>query len=161
MLVGLLVNAAPLSHLALALVIAYGAYYGLVESAGRTGLPPPGRRWQVPSRWVDKAPRWRRILVWGSLLGPGFATRNPYAGFGMLLLVVGSIGSLRLGIAVAALLGLLHAAGRAAALLRDTHRTADADYLRVVMKSIRWRTADGLALLASAGVALMTIAFRG
>lgn len=161
MLVGLIVNAAPLSHIALALTIGYGAYYGLVESAGRTGLPPPGRSWQVPSRWVDKAPGWRRILVWGSLLGPGFATRNPYAGFGMLPLVVGSIGSLRPGIAVAALLGLLHSAGRAAALLRDTRRTPDADYLRVVMKSIRWRTADGLVLLAVAAVALMTIVFRG
>ncbi len=161
MLVGVAANVAPVSSIALVLVIAYGAYYGLVESAGRPGLPPPGRTWQVPSRWVDTAPRWRRILVWGSLLGPGFATRNPYAGFGLLPLILGSIGSLRLGVAAGALLGLLHSAGRASALLRDTRRSADADYLQSVMRSIRWRTLDGLALLAATGIAVMTIALRG
>ena len=160
MLVGLLVNMAPVDRIALALIVAYGAYYGLVEAAGRPGLPPPGRTWQVPSQWVDNAPGWRRILVWGSLLGPGFATRNPYAGFGLLLLVVASIGNLPAGVALAAVLGLGHSAGRAAALLRDTRRIAAADYLQAVVGSIRWRTFDGLALLAVAGAAVMTISLR-
>jgi hypothetical protein len=157
MLVGLVANVAPVSHIALALIVAYCVYYGLVETAGRPGLPPPGRSWQVPSQWVDNVPKWRRVLVWGSLLGPGFATRNPYAGFGLLPLVLASVGNLRLGVLLAALLGLMHAAGRAVALLRDTHSGAAADYLHVVMRSLRWRTLDGLALLTVAGAALMII----
>jgi hypothetical protein len=167
MLVGLVTNAVPVSRAALALIIVYGAYYGLIETAGRPGLPPPGRTWQVPSQWVDGAPRWRRTLVWGSLLGPGFATRNPYAGFGLLLLAVAAIGNLRLGVMVAAALGLLHALGRAAALLRDTARLGGrgggetGDYLQSVIRTLRWRMLDGLAMLAVAGMATVMIAGHG
>jgi hypothetical protein len=35
-----------------------------------------------------------------------------------------------------------------------------ADHLQSVMRSIRWRTVDGLALLIIAGLAIMTIALR-
>jgi hypothetical protein len=167
MLVGLAANAVPARRAALALIIAYGAYYGLIETAGRPGLPPPGRTWQVPSRWVDGAPRWRRTLVWGFLLGPGFATRNPYAGFGLLVLAVAAIGNLRLGMMVAAALGLLHAAGRAAALLRDAARLEGrgggetGDYLHSVIKTLHWRMLDGLAMLAVAGAATVVIVLHG
>jgi hypothetical protein len=160
MLVGLLANLVPAGRIALILTVAYAAYYGLVETAGRPGLPAPGRSWQVPSRWVDAAPRWRRILIWGTFLGPGFATRNPYAGFGLLPLVVAAAGNLWLGAVLAALLGSVHGAGRAAALLRDTRRAADASYLSAIMRSIRWRTFDGLALLLVAGSATAAIATR-
>lgn len=159
-LLGLLVNLAPLSGPALALTIAYGTYYGLLEVAGRPGLRPPSTRWQVPAKWVDHVPKWRRILVWGSLLGPGFATRNPYAGFGLLPLAVASMGDVRAGVAFAAVVGVLHSTGRALALLRDARGIASSDYLQSVMRSIRWRTFDGLALLAVTGGAVMTIALR-
>lgn len=145
---------------ALAAVAAYAACYGLAETTGRSGLPPPGRSWQVPSRWVDQVPEWRRLLVWGALLGPGFATRNPYAGFGLLPLTAAATGSPRLGAGLAALLGFLHGAARAAALLRDSRRAATADYLLAVLRSMRWRTLDGIALLVVAGTATMAIAAR-
>jgi hypothetical protein len=160
-LAGLLANLAPIKLAALGLTIAYGLYYGLTETAGRTGLPPPGRAWQVPSQWVHDVPRWRKILTWGALLGPGFATRNPYAGFGLLLLVVCSMGSIPTGVALAATLGLLHALARAAALLRDARQTGATDYLDRVMRSMRWRTLDGLALLTIAGGATMTVVLHG
>jgi hypothetical protein len=160
-LVGLLGNLAPVRLAALGLTVAYGAYYGLIEVAGRPGLPTPGRFWQVPSQWVDNVPRWRRILTWGALLGPGFATRNPYAGFGLLVLVVCSVGNIRLGVALAAALGLLHGLARALALLRDTRRVAVTDYLDLVARSMRWRTIDGLTLLAVAGAATITIVIHG
>lgn len=160
MLVGLLATMAPAGRIALTLTAAYAACYGLAETAGLPGWRPPGRSWQVPSQWVGNAPRWRRILIWGSLLGPGFATRNPYAGFGLLPLVVAAVGSPQPGVVLAASLGLLHGAGRAAALLRDTRRAADASYLSAVTGAIRWRTLDGLALLLVAGAATMTIAIR-
>jgi hypothetical protein len=159
-LLGLLLNLVSLSGFALPLIAAYGAYYGLTEATGRPGLPPPGRAWQVPARWVDNAPKWRRTLLWGSLLGPGFVTRNPYAGFGLLTLAVASVGDLRAGIALAAAVGLLHSTGRALALLRDVRDIASADYLQAVMRSLRWRALDGLGLLAAAGIAVMTIALR-
>jgi hypothetical protein len=160
-LLGLLANVAPVRPAALALTVGYGTYYGLIETSGRTGLPPPGRSWQVPARWVDNVPRWRRILIWGSLLGPGFATRNPYAGFGLLLLIVCSAGSLRLGVALAVTLGLLHSLARAATLLRDVHQPPGTDYLDLLARSMRWRALDGLALLTIAGAATTTIIFHG
>ncbi len=159
-MLGLLVNLVPFSRLAPDLIVAYGMYYGLIEVTGRPGLPAPGRTWQVPGKWVDKVPRWRRTLVWGSLLGPGFLTRNPYAGFGLLPLVVASFGNLRVGIVIAAMVGLLHGTGRALALLRDVRGIASADYMQSLIRSMRWRTFDGLALLALTGLALMMVALR-
>ena len=160
-LAGLLANLAPIQPAALGLTVAYGIYYGLIETSGRPGLPAPGRTWQVPSQWVDNTPRWQRILIWGALLGPGFATRNPYAGFGLLLLIVCSAGSLRLGVALAVTLGLLHSLARAAALLRDVHQPPGTDYLDLLARSMRWRALDGLALLTIAGAATTIIVFHG
>ena len=160
-LLGLLANVVPVRPAALAMTVGYGIYYGLIETSGRTGLPPPGRSWQVPARWVDNVPRWRRILIWGSLLGPGFATRNPYAGFGLLLLIVCSAGSIWLGVALAVTLGLLHSLARAAALLRDVRQPPGTDYLDLLARSMRWRALDGLALLTIAGAATTTIVFHG
>ena len=159
-LVGVLANVAPIRVAALGLTAAYGACYGLIEVAGHPGLPAPGRSWQVPSKWVDNTPRWRRILIWGSLLGPGFATRNPYAGFGLLVLVVCTVGNIQLGVALAVALGLLHSLARAFALLRDIRQPVT-DYLDLVARSMRWRTIDGLILLAAAGAATTTIIFHG
>ena len=158
-LLGLLLNIASLSMTALALIVAYGLYYGLVEATSRPGLPAPGRTWQVPAGWVDQPSPWRRSLVWGSLLGPGLATRNPYAGFGLLLLAVASVGNPAAGAIFAAAIGLLHAAGRVLALVRDLRGTP-ADYLQSVLRSLRWRSLDGFALLFFAGLAAMTIALR-
>lgn len=159
-LLGLLLNLAPLRLTALALIVAYGLYYGLVEATGRPGLPAPGRTWQVPSGWVDRTPSWRRLLVWGSLLGPGFATRNPYAGFGLLPLAVASVGNLGAGVAAGAAIGLMHAVGRVLGLVRDLRAVASADYLQSVMRSLQWRRLDGFALLFFTGLATMTIALR-
>lgn len=159
-LAGLLLNAAPIATIALALIVAYGAYYGFIEAAGRPGLPAPGRTWQVPARWVDGAPAWRKVLIWGTLLGPGFATRNPYAGFGLLPLAVATVGRPLLGAALAALLGLLHAVTRALALFHEVRRH-DQDYLSSVARSLRWRAMDGAALLTVSGAAGVLIVARG
>ncbi len=159
-LVGLILNLVPLTWFALLSGGIYAAYYGFIETAGRPGPPPPGRRWQVPETWVNNMPRWRRTLVWGSLLGPGFATRNPYAGFGLLPLVLASVGSVRNGVAFAALIGLLHSTARALALLRDTRNIATADYLQTVMKNLRWRTFDGVTLLVFATATAAIVARR-
>lgn len=151
---GLLVNLVPLHQAALIVVIVYGTCYGLLEATGRPGLPAPSRTWQVPAAWVDHVPRWRRTAVWGALLGPGLFTRNPYAGFWLLPLIAASVGSIRVGVAFAAIAGVLHSTGRALALLRDVRQIESANYLQSVFKTLRWRKFDGLALLAAVGIAV-------
>ena len=71
-----------------------------------------------------------------------------------------SFGNLRVGIVIAAMVGLLHGTGRALALLRDVRGIASADYMQSLIRSMRWRTFDGLALLALTGLALMMVALR-
>lgn len=154
MLFGLLVNIAPLSTASLILIVLYGGFYGLIEAAGRARPAAPGSGWQVPSAWVRGVSRRRRMWVWGTLLGPGFATRNPYAGFGFLLLAVAAVGDLRDGVLLAAVIGIAHGAGRALALLGDVRLINAADYLQAVLKAMYWRMFDGYALLAAAGAAL-------
>ena len=54
---------------------------------------------------------------------------------------------------LAALIGAAHGCGRALALLRDA-RSAPAEPFALLLKSVRWRTTDGFALLLVAGTAL-------
>jgi hypothetical protein len=157
---GLLLNELPLSLAALLLIVAYGACYGVTESAGQARPAPPGRRWQVPQTMVAGVSRRRRLLVWGSILGPGFATRNPYAGFALLPLAVAAVGSIPAGIALAAVIGVAHGTGRALALLRDAREAMAGDHLRMILKSLYWRTFDGFALLVVSGAAAAACLYR-
>jgi hypothetical protein len=169
--------------IALAVAAGYGGYYGAVELSGRRALSPPGRAWQVPQAMlIDAVPR-RRILVWGVLLGPGFATRNPFAGFGLLPLAVTAMPGIGPAAALGAGIGLVHGMARALALLRDVRDLNAAPagigpagilpagiesvgivpaaasvalvptHLDMALKTIYWRRFDGAALLAVAGVA--------
>ncbi len=160
LIVGLVLGALPVAGIALAAAVAYGCYYGAVEVSDRRGLPPPGRRWQVPQTMlIDASPR-RRVLVWGAILGPGFLTRNQYAGFGALLLVVAAMRGPLAGLAAGAAIGAAHGTARAAALLRDVRdlRSLPAGpgpstHLDLLLSTVRWRRWDGAALLALAVVA--------
>lgn len=154
---GLGLGALPLSRAALAATVLYGTCYGITEATGRLGLPVPGRRWQVPQTMVIGVSGRRRILVWGSILGPGFLTRNPYAGFGLLPLVVATAGGARAAAVLAASIGLAHGTGRALALLRDASPPGrpPADPTRLVLISMYWRTFDGFVLLVIAGAAIV------
>jgi hypothetical protein len=157
---GLALGALPLTRPAVVLTAIYAACYGLTEVTGWLGLPPPGRRWQVPQTMVVGVSGPRRILVWGSILGPGFLTRNPYAGFGLLPLVVATADGVRAAVILAAAIGLAHGTGRALALLRDARRGPAADPMRLVLTSMYWRTFDGFALLVIAGVAISASAHQ-
>jgi hypothetical protein len=159
-MLGLLVNLLPLSLIALVLMTGYGVFYGVLEASGKARPAPPGSRWQVPSEWVRGVSRRRRFVVWGSLLGPGFATRNPYAGFWLLPLAVAAVGNVGYGVLLAAAIGAAHSTGRALGLLRDVQRVDVNSYLQSALRSMYWRKADGLALLATAGAAAMTYAHR-
>ena len=160
MTLGLLANLLPLRAIALVLMAGYGVFYGVLEAGGMTRPAPPGSRWQVPAEWVRGVSRRRRFVVWGSLLGPGFATRNPYAGFWLLPLAVAAVGSIGYGVLLAAAIGAAHSTGRALGLLRDVRDVGGNSYLQSTLKSMYWRVADGFALLAVAGAAAMTYAHR-
>ena len=155
MVLGLLVNLVPLSAVGLVLMAGYGAFYGVLEVGGMARPAPPGSRWQVPSAWVRGVSKQRRALVWGSLLGPGFVTRNPYAGFWLLPLAVAAVDNIGYGVLLAALIGAAHSAARALALLRDVRNAEVNSYLQSTLRSLYWRVADGCALLAAAGAAAM------
>lgn len=151
----------PLAGFALAASVAYGGYYGVTELSGRRGLAVPGRRWQVPQSMVIGASPRRRLLVWGAILGPGFLTQNPYAGFGLLPLAVAAerAAGPAACLALAAAIGLAHGSGRAAALIRDLRRavlstTGPGDQLETLLKIVYWRRLDGAALLVAAAAAL-------
>lgn len=162
--VGLCLAVLPLTGVALVAAVVYGCYYGVTELAGHRGLAVPGRRWQVPqSMMINTSPR-RRVLVWGAILGPGFLTQNPYAGFWLLPVAVAAMRVAGTGacLALAVAIGLAHGTARAAALLRDVERSATASaagHLDVLLKTVYWRRFDGAALLAVAAAAAV-VSFR-
>ena len=160
MTLGWLVNLLPLSAIALVLMAGYGAFYGVLEAGGMARPAPPGSRWQVPSGWVRGVTRRRRFVVWGSLLGPGFATRNPYAGFWLLPLAVAAVGNVGYGVLLAAALGAAHGTGRALGLLREVKDVDVNSYLQSTLRSMYWRMVDGFVLLVAAGAAVVTYAYR-
>lgn len=157
-LAGLLLNVYHLRLPALALLAIYCAYYGLTESTGLPGRPPPGSSWQVPQSFVIGTSRPRRILTWGGILGPGFFTRNPYAGFWLLPLGISLLNSVQAGVLAAAAIGFAHGSGRALALIRDARGADAASYLQSVLKLMYWRTFDGIMLLALGSMALVIYA---
>lgn len=166
-LLGLALSMVPFRWLALPLAVAYGGYYGSLELAGRRGLPVPGRSWQVPQPMLIGAPPRRRLLIWGVLLGPGFATRNPYAGFGLLPVAVAAMPGAAFAVVLGAGIGLAHGTARAAALVRDIRDLRSADVgvsgpaspgppdgqLDALLKTIYWRRLDGAVLLTAAALA--------
>ncbi|HEX9033058.1 MAG TPA: hypothetical protein VF834_14555 [Streptosporangiaceae bacterium] len=165
---------------ALAAAVVYAGYYGVVEALGWPGLPPPGRRWQVPQTMLIGAAPARRVLVWGAILGPGFWTRNPYAGFGLLPVAVAAMPGPVPGLALGAAIGAAHGAARAVALLRDVRDLREtpamamspapgagsaasaltsgegvATHLDLLLKTVYWRRLDGVVLLAVAAAAAL------
>lgn len=160
LVMGALVVAAPaVAAVALAMASVYGLGYGVIQVSGRATPRAPGRNWQVPQRMLIGAGTRRRVLIWGLILGPGFLTRNPYAGFGMAVILVGCAGRPLPGLVVAVGAGVAHGSGRALALLRDA-RVRAAEPFDLLLTSLRWRVLDGLALLMVAGAAVAACGLR-
>jgi len=156
--IGLALNIYDLRRFSLVLLVIYCVYYGLTESTGLPGRAPPGSSWQVPQSLVAGTSPRRRILIWGGILGPGFFTRNPYAGFWLLPLAISLLDSIHTGVLAAAIIGFAHGSGRALALVRDARATDAVGYLQSVLRSMYWRTFDGIMLLALGGMAAVIFA---
>ena len=153
-------NVPPIARGAAFALVLYGLFYGIAEIADVNGLWVPGTRWQVPPAFVMKKSSRRILAVWGGLLGPGLATRNPYAGFAALLIGLATFGSIKIGAALAIAVGVAHGTARALALLRDAREIDHLDYLQSVLRSLYWRRVDGLMLLLLAGLSLAGLVVR-
>jgi hypothetical protein len=148
-------------------------FYGFLATSGKEWLPAPSLKWQVPFGWIQGRRPVLKALIWGSALGPGFATINPYAGFWLLPLVAASQDSITAGIAVAAALGGIHAIGRTLALMRDIRREEAAqhdedpdhdqtilNYKVAMVRMAQFRALDGYLIIAMSGIALIALTRR-
>jgi hypothetical protein len=114
LVVGLLLDLSdPLRDSLVVSGVAYGVAYGTAANFG-IRLRTIGFRWQVPARWLRGRHIWQRWLIWGTMLGPGFPTRNPYAGFWLVLPLAAPGGTYALAAA-----GAAHGLGRAAGILSN------------------------------------------
>ena len=135
------------------IALVYALWFGLFETLG---LPfrPPGLAWQVPSRWINGRPAIVQAWTWGSILGPGLVTRNPYAGMWLLpfLLVLNHSPPMAMVVGIA--VGIAHGGARVLGVLSNRrHMDMDTDYahLRILGAQMRWQYIDGLVLLLAAG----------
>lgn len=125
----------------------YALWFGLVEVL-KLPVQPPGIHWQVPSKWLENRSTFTRVVIWGSLLGPGLVTRNPYAGMWILLWLV----ALSQNLVLAILVGAVHGATRAFGVLNNSRLLfKGTSFLGITAYESYWRIADGLFLLLIAG----------
>src|SRR5450631_3763804 len=104
----------PLSHYALVIALFTGCYaliWGIGEVFGFP-LPIPGLTWQVPAAWLKGQSEGMQAFIWGCCLGPGLLTRNPYAGMGILPLLLMLSHNQFQAIGVGIAIGVAHGGGR-------------------------------------------------
>jgi hypothetical protein len=143
----------PLTHargIMMAVAWLYALVFGVLEILA---LPfrPPGLSWQVPAQWLKgRSPR-VQTLIWGTALGPGLVTRNPYAGMWVLPLLLTFNHDLLTAIGIGVLIGLAHGGARALGVLYAHERLRGCEVPYTILTQWRWRVADGLLLLFVAG----------
>src|SRR6266568_763728 len=127
----------------------YALLFGLVETLGAV-LPTPSSRWQVPDRWLKGHSLTAQTLIWGVVLGPGFITRNPFAGIWLVPLLLTLNQSLPTMLLASALVGAAHASGRAIGILTNIkHVETSCGHLLILSAQLRWKFVDGLTLLVA------------
>lgn len=128
----------------------YTLYYGIVE-VWELRFQPPGLHWQVPAEWINEGAFLKRSLIWGSLLGPGFVTLNPYAGMWALIWLVASSQN----IIVALLVGVMHSTARVIGILYNVE-IFKSGYIPIApfLLQGKWKLVDGLVLLFISGILL-------
>jgi hypothetical protein len=141
----------------------YALWFGIAETL-EFPFWPLEIRWQVPSKWIRGRPLAVQTLTWGTILGPGLVTRNPYAGMWLLPLLLGLNRGLLSAMIVGIAIGATHGAARVLGVLSN-RRSMEADinaHLRIMAAQARWQYADGRALLLAAGaLAAYTLSLLG
>jgi len=135
------------------LACAYALWFGALEALG---LPSKALSlaWQVPSGWITGRPATLQALIWGTALGPGLVTRNPYAGMWILPLLLALNSNMPSAFIVGIAVGIAHGGARVLGVLNNRkHMDADPVYvhLTILGAQLRWQYLDGLALLLAAG----------
>lgn len=144
----------------LAIGVAYAFLYGASESLGLR-LQGPSFDWQVPLDWV-RAPRMNLMLMWGVTLGPGLATRNPFASLWILIPLLALMPSEGSSLTIGALVGLVHGLARASSVLALASEVGpgtagNVDVTRRHLDKLRLRQYDGLLLLVLGGILLIRL----
>jgi hypothetical protein len=129
---------------------AYALVYGTAEMFGLP-LRSFDSKWQVPPSWV-KGSVIKRNLLWGTILGPGLITRNPYAGIWLLPLLIVLARNPLLMVLVGIGIGAAHGIARALGVLRNRKRLeSSCDAMFLLGAQLQWRCRDGILLLVTAG----------
>jgi hypothetical protein len=132
--------------------LVYALAYGVIESQSLL-VSPPSLSWQVPATWVRRELGLGvQTVVWGFSLGPGILTRNAYASIWLVPAMLAFTGSGRAALAVGALAGTAHGVGRATGVLRNMTVRGPTSHVAVLGNYAAWRSLDGVALFASAGI---------
>jgi hypothetical protein len=126
---------------------AYAAVFGIAEVMWLR-LSPPSSGWGVPARWVEGRGMPSRTVIWGTLLGPGLVTKNPYAGIWLLPLLMWSATGAAAGALVGLGAGLAHGSMRAWG-VRSNARDGRGAYA-IMLRQLYWRYVDGAVLLFAA-----------
>jgi hypothetical protein len=145
------------------LAIVYALWFGMAESLGFS-MFIPGSTWQVPASWIDGCPEAAQTITWGTILGPGLITRNPYAGIWLLPFMVGLGRGLLASLVVGIAIGVAHGGARALGVLSNRKYMKDTTlgHLRILGAELRWSYVDGIALLLAAGaLAVYTLSLLG
>ena len=134
------------------LALAYTLWFGAHEALG---LPQqvPSLAWQMPSGWINRRSPILQALTWGTMLGPGLVTRNPYAGMWLLPLLLALNTNLLMAILVGLAIGAAHGGARALGVLSNREQMdddMDYAYLSILGAQLRWLYLDGLLLLLAA-----------
>lgn len=132
---------------AVGLAVMYGATQLLM-----LGVPVPTLPFGTPSSWLrGRGPR-AQIAIWGTTLGPGFATRNPYASMWVAVSALCMIEPASHASLVGAVAGGSHGLARSAGIALNIRRQATP--FEVMAARIHWRFVDGAALLGVATILL-------
>jgi hypothetical protein len=134
-------------------ITAYALLFGTFEIL-RVPVGPPSARWQVPSGWIRGRRPFVRAAIWGSTLGPGIVTRNPYAGMWLVLPLLALLPNPETGAVAGALVGLAHGLGRALGIVANVRTLDSCSHIMMMGATIRWRLIDGFLSLLTAGVML-------
>lgn len=139
------------------LAFLYVVIFGGLETLG---LPfrAPSLAWQVPARWIQGKSIKAQAIIWGTLLGPGLVTRNPYAGIWVLPLLLALHQHIIVAVALGMVVGITHGGARALGVISN-RRQMNARYspMQILTAQWRWRYIDGLALLFLGGMLGATI----
>jgi hypothetical protein len=161
----LLSTLTDLSLLIAVFALVYAFSYGVIEVLGLSA-PRLSSGWQVPLSWVKGRSTQIQTIIWGSVLGPGLLTINPYASMWLLpcMIVLASVTHhLFVAVSFGILIGVAHGGGRALGMLNnEREKTQSGSSLlpfAIMVRQPKWRHADGYVLLAATGPLLTYVLY--